>query len=379
MPRPIDAYREGYENGRKDNLAGHVSEAMFGMLRDDPGGHYATGYHDGAARKKFNPPSEEVRKAAPRQSAGSLATDLEKSWYQLCNGSVFIPKHIADYYISALHAEGSNVAVMVGLSDFTADTCPRCGGQGQFKILFLGRLEHPECHWTGYMGTGSYIGFQIMQIVHSGIRAGGSMKDDADRKGDRSGGVVMAIFGFLFVGVFRAALAVVLIPLHTMVALLQTGQTTGDVVTRVIALCVMLAALGIGSYEIQSASRQSPASQQARVIQPFAPQLTSRSNSSEIHQPSVTPSFDCSKARTRVELLICHDSHLAVLDVEMASTYNQALSRLPQNARLTLRREHLVWFKNYSHTCNQSNNGDRAACVANYLTSRTSELKNRWQ
>jgi hypothetical protein len=71
------------------------------------------------------------------------------------------------------------------VSDFHAHTCPKCGEQGQFKIHFLGRLEHPECHWTGYMGTGSYIGFQISQILHSGMRAGVGMKEDSDRKGDR--------------------------------------------------------------------------------------------------------------------------------------------------------------------------------------------------
>jgi hypothetical protein len=72
------------------------------------------------------------------------------------------------------------------------------------------------------MGPGGYIVFQIGQVFHSGIRAGGSMKDDADRKGDRSGGIVYGIFAFLFVAVFRAALAVVLIPIQAIVSLTQT-------------------------------------------------------------------------------------------------------------------------------------------------------------
>jgi hypothetical protein len=29
------------------------------MLRDDPGGHFARGYHDGAAGKPFDPGSDE--------------------------------------------------------------------------------------------------------------------------------------------------------------------------------------------------------------------------------------------------------------------------------------------------------------------------------
>src|ERR1035441_3631516 len=146
-------------------------------------------------------PPAEGRKAPPREAAGSSATPLEKEWYGICNGSDFIPKHIVDYYVAALSAEGSHAAIVVGLSDFTARTCPKCGDEGQFKIHFLGRLDHPEpgCNWTGYMGTGSYIGFQIVKILHCGIRAGGSMKEDSDKKGE-SGGWINAIFGFLFVG-----------------------------------------------------------------------------------------------------------------------------------------------------------------------------------
>ena len=61
MRDPIDAYREGYEKGRKDNMAENLSQAIFGMLRDDPGGHFVAGYHDGVARKPFKPPREEKK------------------------------------------------------------------------------------------------------------------------------------------------------------------------------------------------------------------------------------------------------------------------------------------------------------------------------
>jgi hypothetical protein len=238
------------------------------MLRDDPGGHFAAGYHDGAAREKFNPPnqpSDELRKTPLRKPTGSSATPLEKEWYRLCDSSSFIPTYVVVYYVAALDSQGSHVAVVIGLSDFTALKCPRCGGEGQFKIRFLGRLEHAECQWTGYMGTASYVGFQIVRVLHSGIRAGGSMKDDSDKKGAR-GGWVNAIFGFLFAGVFRAALAVVLIPLHTVVALCQPGQTMADVVTRVTTLCLMVAGFGVGIYEIQHPSRSQ--FRQAQASQP---------------------------------------------------------------------------------------------------------------
>jgi hypothetical protein len=54
----IKAYREGFEKGREDSMLDNLGEAMLGILRDDPGGHFAAGYHDGAAGNAFNPPDE---------------------------------------------------------------------------------------------------------------------------------------------------------------------------------------------------------------------------------------------------------------------------------------------------------------------------------
>jgi hypothetical protein len=59
MSRAIDAYREGYEKGREDELGGRLAEMTMGMLRDDPGGHFAAGYSDGAAGRSFSPPSDD--------------------------------------------------------------------------------------------------------------------------------------------------------------------------------------------------------------------------------------------------------------------------------------------------------------------------------
>ena len=93
---------------------------------------------------------------------------------------------------------------------------------------------------------------------------------------------------------------------------------------------------------------------------------------------SAHPSFDCAKAATPVELLICRDDRLAALDVEAAAAYKQALSRLSPEGQLALRRDHLAWFKDYSRTCNQSaNDDDRTACVARFLSGHDAELTNQ--
>ncbi len=59
MSKALDAYREGYEKGTADTMAGNLGEAIMGLLRDDPSGYFAVGYHDGAAGDSFNPPTEE--------------------------------------------------------------------------------------------------------------------------------------------------------------------------------------------------------------------------------------------------------------------------------------------------------------------------------
>jgi hypothetical protein len=166
--------------------------------------------------------SAAVPKIAPLPSTPILSSDLERSWYRLCSSSDFISAAAVDQYTGQLKATGNHAAIAVGLSDFSGETCAKCGAFGQFKIHFLGRLQHPDCGASFYIGPGAYMLFQLGQVFHTGIRAGGSMKDDADRKGDRSGGIINGIFGFLFVAVFRASLAVVLIPIQVVVSLTQS-------------------------------------------------------------------------------------------------------------------------------------------------------------
>ena len=57
MPSPLESYRLGYEKAKTDRLVGIAAEMTIGMLRDDPGGHFAAGYRDGAAGSRFDPPS----------------------------------------------------------------------------------------------------------------------------------------------------------------------------------------------------------------------------------------------------------------------------------------------------------------------------------
>ena len=206
MPRPSEVYRDGYEKGQKDNIAGNLGEVMTGILRDDPGGHFAAGYRDGGAGKKLSPPSDTTPKPHSTQRKESTASDLEKEWYRLCNGTDFIPKETVHRYVSALRAEGSHVAIVVGLSDLTGQL-PRCGSEGQFKIHFLGsptprpmRLEWLHGNRLLHRPPNS------SGLPHRHSR-GKAMKEEADKKPDKSGNWIYGVLGFLFAAVFRTAAA----------------------------------------------------------------------------------------------------------------------------------------------------------------------------
>jgi uncharacterized protein YecT (DUF1311 family) len=91
--------------------------------------------------------------------------------------------------------------------------------------------------------------------------------------------------------------------------------------------------------------------------------------------PGIKPSFDCTKARTPTELLICRDDDLASLERSMVSAYNQAMEQRSMEQRNILRREQVQWFKEYAQTCDAARlEGERKDCVTRYLTIRTGEL-----
>jgi hypothetical protein len=215
-----EAYGKGIAKARETGALEGLLEAMGELVVPDSMGteeyqSYKKGYHDvmiGKVKGKSTArlPEKEV----------SL-TALEKAWYGLCNRNDFIYPEVVRRYRDQLYALGKHVTVTIGLHDFTEAQCPKCTEPGYYKIHFLGQLKHPECGTGWYMGPGGYIGFQFASVFHSGIQAGGSMKEDSDRKG-QSGGWISGIFGFLFVAILRAALAFVLIPIQAVVSLSQS-------------------------------------------------------------------------------------------------------------------------------------------------------------
>jgi uncharacterized protein YecT (DUF1311 family) len=344
--RPADAYREGYERGRRDNLADNVGQAVFGLFRDDPGGHFQAGYHDGAAGKKFRPPADEVRKPA-----------------------------------AELNPFDDKVAIKI--------VCPNCGALDWFEWKFLGRLKDPVCGHTWYAGSGTYTVMQIRAGFGAGNKFAKHITSGVTGEGAWLFKAPFWCAGIILGLAIRLEFGVMMIPIQAIVGICQPHKTTDQILSRSIAIVVPVAILALLIYQssrMPSGTMQQSSMVQSPVLQQPSPPISPTPDSTTASPPAgnsmggraglVQPSFNCGKARTKVELLICRDSRLAVLEVEMASAYKQTLSSLPPDGQIMLRKEQLAWLKNYGRTCNQSvNDIERANCVAGFLSNRTRILQ----
>jgi hypothetical protein len=83
------------------------------------------------------------------------------------------------------------------------------------------------------------------------------------------------------------------------------------------------------------------------------------------------PSFDCAKARTPVELLVCKNFELFYLDSEVADSYQRALKNASEERKEVIRRQQAEWFADYSRTCNAPGSEEqRRECIDEYLNER---------
>jgi uncharacterized protein YecT (DUF1311 family) len=257
--------------------------------------------------------------------------------------------------------------------------CPKCGALDWFEWKFLGKLTDPVCGHTWYVGSGFYTLMQIRAIVKTTTRfAKQGTKGGCGGQGAWIGKIIGAIGALVFGFCIRLEAAAFMIPIQAIVGLCQPNKTRSEVVSRSIVVGVFVVAAGIGIYALEQATKPlSVMPRQTSVMATPSQQVTQVQNNRQ--QQSVgRPSFDCAKARTPVELLICRDGNLATLEVGMASAYNQALGRLPDAGRKALRQQHLDWFRNYSRTCNHAaNENDRTTCVASFLSAHTTELNNQ--
>lgn len=89
------------------------------------------------------------------------------------------------------------------------------------------------------------------------------------------------------------------------------------------------------------------------------------------------PSFDCAKAATPVERLICRDVELSFLDSQVANSYRMVLKGASIEHKEMIRRQQAEWFADYGRTCNAPlPKAQRRDCIDRYLTHR---LVTIWQ
>lgn len=74
---------------------------------------------------------------------------------------------------------------------------------------------------------------------------------------------------------------------------------------------------------------------------------------------SYSPSFDCDKAHTNVENMICSDKELSFLDKEMAELYRTGLAK--QSSSRDFRHEQRTWLREFRNRCN-----DKACLITAY-------------
>jgi uncharacterized protein YecT (DUF1311 family) len=83
------------------------------------------------------------------------------------------------------------------------------------------------------------------------------------------------------------------------------------------------------------------------------------------------PSFDCKKAATPIEQMICQDVELSFLDRQMATSYRMVLKDASVERKKIVRQKQAEWFAEYRRTCNTPlSDAQRRDCIEQHLSDR---------
>lgn len=92
-------------------------------------------------------------------------------------------------------------------------------------------------------------------------------------------------------------------------------------------------------------------------------------------------SFDCTKARSSMERLICSDAELNALDESLAKNYTAAKNKLSSSAAKVFSTGQLSWLRFYSNYCfvsydaSKADAGQAKRCLIDAYSERIKELK----
>lgn len=146
-------------------------------------------------------------------------TPIAKEFWKYCDTHDFISLQIFNDFKNKLEQENNKVAFEVGLEKFLQGSCPNCNTPGAYKWHFMGKLKHPDCGWTWYLGPGKYVAEQLKAVFRAGFGLGSDMHEP-DKKGE-GGGCLGAIFGFILGFFVRLPFALLMIPIQAVVSLTQ--------------------------------------------------------------------------------------------------------------------------------------------------------------
>lgn len=90
---------------------------------------------------------------------------------------------------------------------------------------------------------------------------------------------------------------------------------------------------------------------------------------------SAGPSFDCSRAGTRVERLICTDADLSRLDRDLAEAYRGLLNTLPDGHAKSLQSGQKEWWRQRDRQCEGKTDNDALILLRGSYEKRIGELR----
>lgn len=106
---------------------------------------------------------------------------------------------------------------------------------------------------------------------------------------------------------------------------------------------------------------------QASAVNETTNEAQAQSTNENSSQSRVKPSFDCSKASTNAEKLVCSDDELAILDLKLANAYKNARNSADAAGKKKILEEQKIWLKAYNF-CNDKD------CVKQNLEQRIQAL-----
>ncbi len=93
--------------------------------------------------------------------------------------------------------------------------------------------------------------------------------------------------------------------------------------------------------------------------------------------PPTRPSFDCSKAKTVIEIAVCNDDTLISIDRQLGKVYGGLMKLLPEWEAEQLRQEELLWLKQRDATCSALYGLNQKNCLLQLYKKRISELSSK--